>query len=67
MKKHQLLIVLYVAVLQQLSATLSAQTADNEGPTMGWSSWNTYGLNIDETLIKKQANAMVSKGLKTAG
>ena len=67
MKKHQLLIVLYVAVLQQLSTTLSAQTADNEGPTMGWSSWNTYGLNIDETLIKKQANAMVSKGLKTAG
>ena len=34
---------------------------------MGWSSWNTYGVNINETLIKRQANAMVSKGLLTVG
>ena len=38
-----------------------------EGPTMGWSSWNTYGVNINEELIKKQASAMVSKGLKAVG
>ena len=38
-----------------------------EGPTMGWSSWNTYGVNISESLIKRQANAMVSKGLKAVG
>ena len=37
------------------------------GPTMGWSSWNTYGVNINEALIKRQANAMVSKGLKDVG
>ena len=37
------------------------------GPTMGWSSWNTYGVNINETLIKRQADAMVSKGLKGVG
>ena len=37
------------------------------GPTMGWSSWNTYGVNINESLIKKQADAMVSKGLKDVG
>ena len=37
------------------------------GPTMGWSSWNTYGVNINETLIKQQAAAMVSKGLKNVG
>lgn len=36
-------------------------------PTMGWSSWNTYGINISEALIKSQADAMVSKGLKDAG
>ena len=34
---------------------------------MGWSSWNTYGVNINEALIKRQADAMVSKGLKVAG
>lgn len=50
-----------------IPSSLSAQTADNEGPTMGWSSWNTYGVNINETLIKQQANAMVSKGLKNVG
>ena len=37
------------------------------GPTMGWSSWNTYGVNINETLIKNQAAAMVSKGLRSVG
>ena len=34
---------------------------------MGWSSWNTYGVNINESLIKKQTNAMVSKRLKECG
>lgn len=34
-----------------------------EGPTMGWSSWNTFGVNISENIIKGQADAMVSKGL----
>jgi hypothetical protein len=45
------------------TTTLSAQN----GPTMGWSSWNTYGVNINENLIKRQADAMVSKGLKDVG
>ncbi len=64
--------VLFVAILSQLTLlplALHAQEEDStiDGPTMGWSSWNTYGVNIDESLIKKQANAMVNKGLKTAG
>ena len=48
-----------------LSAT--AICAQNEGPTMGWSSWNTFGLNINETLIKQTANSMVSKKLLDVG
>lgn len=36
-------------------------------PLMGWSSWNTFGLNINEQLIKEQADAMVATGLKDAG
>jgi alpha-galactosidase len=59
--------VLYVATLSQLPLSAFAQTADNETPTMGWSSWNTYGLNINESLIKQQAVAMVNKGLKSVG
>ena len=38
-----------------------------EGPTMGWSSWNTFGVNISENIIKGQADAMVSKGLLEVG
>lgn len=43
--------------------------ADNDfkSPLMGWSSWNTYGIEISETLIKDQADAMVEKGLQDAG
>lgn len=37
------------------------------GPTMGWSSWNTYASKINASLIEKQADAMVSKGLKDVG
>lgn len=41
--------------------------AAQNGPTMGWSSWNTYGVNISDALIRRQADAMVSKGLKDVG
>ena len=36
-------------------------------PTMGWSSWNTFALNINEQVIKSQADAMVATGLSKAG
>ena len=36
-------------------------------PTMGWSSWNTFALNINENLIKRQADAMVNTGLADVG
>lgn len=36
-------------------------------PTMGWSSWNTYRVNISDKLICKQADAMKSTGLQRAG
>jgi len=34
---------------------------------MGWASWNQFGANIDESIIKGQADAMASKGLVAAG
>jgi hypothetical protein len=36
-------------------------------PIMGWSSWNTYRINISDSLIRRQARAMVETGLKDAG
>lgn len=36
-------------------------------PVMGWSSWNTYHVDISDRLICGQADAMVGLGLKDAG
>ena len=36
-------------------------------PLMGWSSWNTFGLDISEDIILSVARAMATNGLKTAG
>ncbi|MBP5360507.1 MAG: alpha-galactosidase [Bacteroidaceae bacterium] len=62
MKKFSYLIC---AMLIACAAAMAQTTKD--GPTMGWSSWNTYGINISERLIRVQADNMVSKGLLDAG
>ena len=36
-------------------------------PPMGWNSWNTFGSQINEALIRETADAMVASGLKDAG
>jgi hypothetical protein len=37
------------------------------GPPMGWASWNSFAAKINYNVIKQQADAIVSSGLKTAG
>ena len=36
-------------------------------PLMGWSSWNTYGYQINDSVLKAQADAMVDLGFKDCG
>ena len=36
-------------------------------PPMGWNSWNKFGCNVSEDLIKSMADGMVSSGMKDAG
>ncbi|EME64770.1 NPCBM/NEW2 domain-containing protein [Amycolatopsis decaplanina] len=36
-------------------------------PPMGWNSWNKFGCDITEELIRETADAMVSSGMKAAG
>lgn len=50
-----------------LSACMALPTLAFRPPTMGWSSWNTFALNIDEDVILGQAEAMVKTGLAKAG
>ena len=65
---------LVLLLIAGLSTAASAQTEPTTNtypstrtPTMGWSSWNTFALNISESLIKEQADAMVRTGLSKAG
>ena len=58
MKKLSILALLMVAVLPVLA---------QRTPTMGWSSWNTFALDINEDLIRQQADAMHQSGLQDAG
>src|SRR5258708_16456750 len=34
---------------------------------MGWASWKNFRTHIDEAVIKQQADALVSNGLRDAG
>jgi alpha-galactosidase len=36
-------------------------------PPMGWNSWNKFGCDVSEELIRQIADAMVSSGMKDAG
>jgi alpha-galactosidase len=36
-------------------------------PPMGWNSWNKFGCNVSERLIRETADAMVQSGMKDAG
>ncbi len=59
----------FTPTLLLLCASLwpTTDAAAYDPPTMGWSSWNTYRVDISEDLIKKQARAMAERGLKAAG
>ncbi|MEJ5351853.1 MAG: glycoside hydrolase family 27 protein [Melioribacteraceae bacterium] len=52
-----------------IASALSAQKFEKLAltPPMGWNSWNKFGCNINEEIIKKMADAMVSSGMKDAG
>ncbi|HYJ46651.1 MAG TPA: glycoside hydrolase family 27 protein [Pyrinomonadaceae bacterium] len=36
-------------------------------PPMGWNSWNKFGCDVNEALIRETADAMVASGMKDSG
>ena len=46
---------------------LSFSAVAQNKPLMGWSSWNTYGFQINDSVIKAQADAMLQLGFKDCG
>ena len=51
------------------SSSIHAQKFENLAltPPMGWNSWNKFGCNVTEKLIRETADAMVTSGMKDAG
>lgn len=59
-----------IIVLLLLTSSLGfSQKYEGLAPTppMGWNSWNTFEIGIDEDLVKQTANIMVSSGMAAAG
>ena len=53
-----------------IAGALPARALNNglaRTPPMGWNSWNKFGCNLSESLIKGVADAMVSTGMQAAG
>lgn len=66
MKKKSLFVYYLVAIMATMaSAESHAQIV--APPIMGWSSWNTYHVNISDSLIMRQADALINTGLKDYG
>ena len=36
-------------------------------PPMGWNSWNKFGCDVNENLLKQMADAIANSGMKDAG
>ena len=52
------------------ASSLNVYALDNglaKTPPMGWNSWNKFGCNVSEKLIKEMADAMVTSGMRDAG
>ena len=47
--------------------TCWASAYAEQPPIMGWSSWNTYGFQINDSLVRTQADAMVNLGFYEKG
>jgi len=58
----------FIAIIL-ITTTIFAQKFEKLAltPPMGWNSWNKFGCNINEEIIKKMADAMVESGMKDAG
>jgi len=47
-----------------------AQAVENglaRTPQLGWNDWNSFGCNINDSLVRQTADAMVSTGMAAAG
>ncbi len=67
--KEIYLFVMKVVVVA-LVMILTANSLDNglgRTPPLGWNSWNHFGCQINETIVKQTADLLISTGLAAKG
>jgi len=63
---YYLLVLLFAIFVIQLKAQNNWDDLAKV-PPMGWNSWNTFKLNVNENLIREIADVFVEQGYKDAG
>ena len=63
--RYALLVILLLFITQGGHSQKFTDLAKT--PPMGWNSWNKFGCNVSEEMIREMAEAMVSSGVKEAG
>ena len=56
-----------VVLASALLATMASADPVAVTPPMGWNSWNHFAGKVSDTIIRAQADAMVSSGMRSAG
>ena len=69
MKTRHFFSAVFFSVLLFASFTFAQSPSAGLAPTppMGWNSWNKFGCNVSEDMIKEMADAVVKTGMKDAG
>ena len=64
-------IFLVLLIFSSLGSAVAQETSVSKGlavtPPMGWNSWNKFGCNVSDELVRGMADAMVKSGMKDAG
>jgi alpha-galactosidase len=60
-------LVLIVALMFSATVTFGQTLPMAATPPMGWNSWNHFQCRVSEDVVRAEARAMVSNGMKAAG
>src|SRR5689334_20992834 len=64
---HRITVFLFLAFACFPVSTVAQQPSVGATPPMGWNSWNKFGCNVSDKLIREIADAIVTSGMKQAG
>jgi alpha-galactosidase len=66
-KRRAAILLAVIFIVSSMAAALDHEQAPVSTlagtPPMGWNSWNTFGCDVSEDLIRQVADAMVTSGM----